>query len=201
MTLEDSRKTHFALSYKQLELDDRADWAIARANYRRLVHLWHPDKFTGKPREREHAQQQFINLTKSYNELRDFYKENKRMPFQSMSSARGVYEPSPDVQNQSEEVVADSQTLDSSVLSRDPATRGNSRRKPGKAAKIAWVLAGMLIMGATVFGFLIMDRNANRAVAEKGREVVKEAPESGFMPSAADIRRSQTRGAFVKPTQ
>ena len=201
MISDDARKTQFALHYEELELNDRADWDAARASYRRLVHLWHPDKFTNRARERAHAQKRFIDLTKSYNELRDFYRKNQRLPFQSISAAEGVKPPVQPDEHSRQEFTTDTQTLDSSVLSRDPAKRGLSGINTRKAGKIAWLLLGICIMFATVFGFLVLDRKANQAIAEKGREVVKEAPESEFMPSAADIRRSQTRGAFVKPTQ
>lgn len=201
MISEDTRKNQFALHYKQLELDDRADWNVARANYRRLVHLWHPDKFASRPREREHAQQQFIDLTKSYNELRDFYRKNKRLPFQSVSAARDTDEPLEQDFHIDDERTVDSAAVDASVLSRDPSERGKTGKKAGNTGKIIWAIAGLLIMMGTVIGFLYMDRKANQAIAEIGREVVKEAPESEFMPSSEDIRRSQTRGAFVRPTQ
>lgn len=201
MNSNDVSKTHFALHYELLELDDRANWDAARANYRRLVHLWHPDKFTNRPRERAHAQQHFIDLTKSYNELRDFYRKNQRLPFQSMSAAHDAEQATQPEEKFGKEFNPESQTLDSSVLSRTPSQRNQSRGKSGRTGKVIWLMLGIFVLFATVAGFLVLDRKANQAIAEKGREVVKEAPESEFMPSAADIRRSQSRGAFVKPTQ
>ncbi|MFK7993646.1 MAG: J domain-containing protein [Granulosicoccus sp.] len=201
MTTHDTQKTQFALHYEQLQLSDRANWDIARSSYRRLVHVWHPDKFASRPREQVHAQQQFINLTKSYNALRDFYRKNQRLPFQSVHAASTPKATrQPDSRPEAPES-SNAPMPDSNVLSRDPAPRNQRRNIPRKARNVAWVLLGVITMLSTIMFFLIVDRNANRATAEIGREVVKEAPQSNFMPTAAEIRKSQTRGVFVKPTQ
>lgn len=196
----DPQKNPFSQHYRQLELNDRADWETARAHYRRLVNLWHPDRFAHRPRERAHAQQQFIKLTISYNALRNFYRKNHRLPFQSAHTVKtdkkaercGAESCNPDTKDT---------TVDNSLLGRKTTQRRTSSKKPGGLRNLIWLTAGGSIMLGTVMFFLIVDRSANRAIAERGREIVKEAPPSEFMPSAAEIRRSQTRGAFVKPTQ
>jgi len=58
--LEDDVAIQFQHNYQLLELKSDSDWAMAKKNYRRLVHACHPDRFAQKPRERMHAQQQFI---------------------------------------------------------------------------------------------------------------------------------------------
>ncbi len=200
MESQESQTTHFARHYRQLELDDSADWNLARANYRRLVQLWHPDRFAQRPQERAHAQQEFIKLTKSHTELRNFYRKNKRLPFQV---ARGAttqdYTSSPD--DADDRLLDGAADMDASILKREPRKHGRPTLRSSAFKKATWIVSGAAIMLGTVTFFLILDRKANQAIAEKGREVVKEAPQSEFLPSAAEIRRSQTRGAFVKPTQ
>lgn len=202
METHESKTTHFARHYRQLELDDDADWNSARANYRRLVHLWHPDRFTERPLERANAQQEFIKLTKSHNVLRNFYRENRRLPFQ-VARVAGTQssESSHDDARKEQDIFDDTSVMDSSILKRDPTRRTQTTIQSRFFKKATWMALGVCILLGTVMFFLILDRNANRAIAEKGREIVKEAPQSDFLPSASEIRRSQTRGAFVKPTQ
>lgn len=202
MATDNLQTKHFAQHYKQLELHDRANWELARANYRRLVHLWHPDRFAQRPRERVHAQQQFINLTKSYNVLRNFYRKNKRLPFETAFSS-----PNRDTDNLMNNAFDEQgfdntppPPVDAGILSRDPADRERKISKEGMR-KLGWLMGGGAIVLGTIMLFLVIDQQANQATAQQGREVIKEAPHSEFLPSAAEIRRSQTRGAFIKPTR
>ena len=203
MESQQSKTAHFAQHYRQLDLDDNADWDSVRVNYRRLVHLWHPDRFEQKPRERANAQQKFIKLTKSYNVLRSFYRKHDRLPFQAASAASAekkawLHDDGTETDRQMHD---DAAPLDSSVLKREPSQRARKSGQITLFKKVAWLMSGACIMMGTIMFFLILDRNATRAVAEKGRAVVRESPQSEFLPSAAEIRRSQTRGAFVKPTK
>ncbi|MFK8081553.1 MAG: J domain-containing protein [Granulosicoccus sp.] len=201
MIANDAQKTQFAEHYQQLEIDDRANWDSAQSSYRKLVHVWHPDKFTSRPRERLHAQQRFINLTKSYNALRDFYRTNQRLPFQSVHTASKDQKPKLEHDSQEPKRSASVAEVDSSVLRRDPEKSAYSTGNSGNRRKIIWALAGLSILFFTATLFLILDQKLNQATAEIGREVIKDAPESEFLLNNTEIRRSQTRGAFVKPTQ
>ena len=198
-----SRYEQFARHYKTLELDDNASWNVVRGNYRRLVHQWHPDRFANRPREKVNAQQQFIDVTKSYNELRQFFRENSRLPFESASlSTAGKEGKKPSGKAQAN--AFDSASLEQSgtgIFGRDPDQRSDYDKAPFGWKKALWFAAGGSVMLFTIVGFLLLDRKANQNIAEQGREIIKETPPSEFMPSAEEIRRSQTRGAFVKPTQ
>lgn len=201
MHKSDPQTNPFTQHYRLLELNDRDDWETARVHYRRLVNLWHPDRFAQRPREKAHAQQQFINLTKSYNALRNFYRKNHRLPFQSAHAASKKVKTRQPPEPQTHRPAHDETTMDDNLLAREPSRRGSWSRKPGLLRKLAWLAAGGTVMAGTIMFFLVLDRNANRAIAEQGREIVKDAPKSEFMPTAVEIRRSKTRGAFIKPTQ
>ena len=203
MNSNETRKTEFARHYEHLELDDKADWDTAREKYRSLVNLWHPDRFAQRPREQIHAQQQFIDVTKSYKALRSFYRTNERMPFQSARVTSQKHSKQTDHEHDASHLGDDviPSTEGSSILGRDKPKNGLAAVKPHRLRNILLVTAVCAMMLGTILLFLILDRKANQAVMEKGREVIKDAPESEFLPSASEIRRSQTRGAFVKPTQ
>ncbi|MDB3935222.1 J domain-containing protein [Granulosicoccus sp.] len=201
MNSNESRKTEFARHYEHLELDDKADWDTVREKYRSLVNLWHPDRYAQRPGEQIHAQQQFIDVTKSYKALQNFYRTNERMPFQSsrVTSQKHSEKHNHDASHTVDDIIPS--TEGTGILGRDKQKNGLAAIKPHRLRNILFIAAVCAMMLGTILLFLILDRKAHQAVMEKGREIVKEAPESDFRPSASEIRKSQTRGAFVKPTQ
>ena len=72
----------FRESYEDLGLDGEADWPTIQATYRRLVNKWHPDRHQHSNTDKTHAQQEFIRVTRAFNDLRDFYREYHRLPLQ-----------------------------------------------------------------------------------------------------------------------
>ena len=203
MNSNESRKTEFARHYEHLELDDRADWNTAKEKYRTLVNRWHPDRFAQRPREQIRAQQQFIDVTKSYKALRNFYRTNNRMPFQSARVTGQKHSVNPAHEHGADHPGDDvlPSTRENGILGRDKTEDALAADKPRRLRNILLITAVCSMMFGTILFFLIIDRKANQAVMEKGREIVKDAPESEFLPSASEIRKSQTRGAFVKPPQ
>ena len=217
MNEQHSESRDFRPDYAILELKDRADWQTVRTNYRRLVHLWHPDRYAQRPRERAHAQQNFIVLTKSYTRLRSFYRRYGRMPFEptgnrstnkimDIRTSNKTRQTAPEHNYSS--IAPDVNTPDNEpaieqgVLSRDRSGRGRAPAvEPRSKTRIIWALASCAIIFATLSVFFLLDRKANQAVIERGREAVRDAPASEFMPSTAEIRRSEAKGAFVQPTK
>ena len=190
--------THdFRQDYEALELDDRADWTTARASYRRQVNLWHPDRYAQRPRERVHAQQRFIQLTCAFDSLRNFHRANHRLPFEPIRTTRT---PPADSPGQAAAGAADrpdeKAVLEAGILNaRPPAARGRRRTRLGRLiwpAAIASLVVGMLGL------FLVLDRNARRATLEEGREVLRRTAPSEYMPSAAEVQKRSSRGAFVE---
>ena len=200
MQTHDLQSDHFVEHYKQLELEHDANWEQARANYRRLVQVWHPDRFAQRPRERANAQKEFIKLTKSHTELRNFHRKHQRMPFQLARRVNTQHDAA-SFDDTYDSGISDVSDLSEGILHRSSARHKTSKQRSTSLKKIAWAVSGVGIMISTIVFFLILDRNANRANAERGREVVRQAPQSEFMPSASEIRRSQAREAFIKPTK
>jgi hypothetical protein len=213
----------FRPDYASLELNDRADWELLRANYRRLVHLWHPDRYVQRPQERVHAQTQFIELTKSYNNLRTFQREHGRLPFEPINagstvrngkasgfrsggpyqepqtshagraSGRGS-EPSPGLDPHDEALAA-------GMLAREPGMGTQFTHGVAGKRHFCLIVLGLAMVITTVGTFFVLDKKAQQQVLERGREVIRQAPASEFMPSASEIRRSEAKGAFVQPTK
>lgn len=202
MNSQTSSQPSFKSDYAVLQLHKSADWAAARASYRQLVHLWHPDKFIQRPAERAHAQLQFINLTKSYNSLRNFQRINGHLPFQTIASHQtrdaGKSE-KPDASKPGE-TSHDRRGTAEDRSGRAPAAKAvknvTAHRKNRGAT---WMATGALMMIATIVFLLVQDNKATKARLELGREVVRQAPPSEFLTDNVKIRKSQTREAFLKP--
>ena len=207
--------------YQELGLDETADWPAARSAYRRLVNTWHPDRYARRPRERDNAQQRFIRLTRSFDRLRAFHRENARLPFERVVPAAPEALRGDRVERVREErlrraaphVAVEGELLGDELLGRGaPARpgRGHGRRPErhldrGPDARrgreglptLAWAAVALAIVGLTVVAFAVLDRSERDATYDGGREVLLDTGPSEFMPSATEVRRQSTRGTFV----
>jgi curved DNA-binding protein CbpA len=190
----------FEMAYKTLKLEKNADWAAARNHYRKLVHRWHPDKFSDRPTELENAQKQFIVLTKSYNKLKDFYALHKRLPFEHTQPEKDrpdapIGANPADLPKKSN---VDPNNLDMGTLSRDKSKVDARLIKKSPIAKILWSVVAIVVVVGTIMLFFILDQKASQKNLAIAREVLKEAPESEFTPTASEIRRSESKGVFLR---
>ena len=193
--------TTYRSDYRELGLDEGAGWAEARGAYRSLVNTWHPDRYARRPREREHAQQRFIRLTRSFDRLRAFYRENGRLPFEKVVpdaperlAIERVARAYDERRRRTAPSVAVEADLDGEeLLGRAPApARSRSRRWP-----LIWLGVGLCAVTATLALFVVMDRSERRSAYQSGRDVLLETEPSEFLPSATEVRRQSTRGTFV----
>jgi len=196
--------THdFKQDYDALALDERADWATALTAYRRQVNIWHPDRYVERPRERVHAQQRFIQLTRAFDSLRGFYRANRRLPFEPVSSSivenrdvgansgAGVYGGGADPRvRPSEEAV-----LEAGILNMRPAT---SKPVTPRLRRLLWPALALALVMLTLGTFLVLDRSARQATLAEGREVLRRTAPSEFMPSASEVQKRSSRGAFIE---
>jgi len=75
--------TDFKNCYETLGLTPDADWRLVQSTYRQLLIRWHPDRHQENKVTADHAKQHFISLSTSFNALRDFQRQHKRLPLQS----------------------------------------------------------------------------------------------------------------------
>ena len=194
--------TTYRRDYDELGIDETADWHAARGAYRSLVNTWHPDRYARRPREREHAQQRFIRLTRSFDRLRAFYRENGRLPFEKvvprapekLKVERVDRDRIERDRRAGPSVAVDAELSGRELLGRAGRAPGAARRRSGP---LLWIGAGACVLGATVALFAVMDRSERADAYQDGRGVLLEVEPSEFMPSASEIRRQSTRGSFV----
>jgi len=191
---------NFSADYQILKLKQTADWATARKHYRKLALVWHPDKFSDRPREKEHAQKQFIELTKAYKSLKKFQSVHKRLPFEHLEpeAARPDAILNGDAEGDDKPSRVDPNNLDMGTLARDADKIDERVVKRSPIKKILWSMVATVLVGVTIAFFFIQDQKASQKIIEAGRQVVKEAPPSEFMPTPAEIRRSESKGAFIR---
>lgn len=198
----------FRDDYVLLGLEETADWASAQVQYRRQVNRWHPDRFIQKPRERLHAEQRFIQLTKAFERIRSFYRINSRLPFEFVDKdfSAGAEAPAAaegDAQARSRHRVRDIErpqfrrkfffdSAGDNLTSSVDTPNALSLRHI-----LLWLLAGGM-MAATAMFFVVLDRNSQRSSLEEARRHLIERAPSDHQPSAAELNNRSRRGAFVE---
>jgi hypothetical protein len=190
--LEASVANTFRSDYEQLGIDDGADWAVAQKSYKRLVHVWHPDRYSQRPRERVEAQQKFIELTKSFNNLRTFYRANDRLPYQRIELSTPQTPKQHQQVKPSEACVQESSLLQPRKPGARPVSDLSMRRR------LLWLLPGVLMLAGTLALFIVIDRKAKQRTVEQAREVLRQTSPSEFMPSSLEIKKQSSRGAFIE---
>ena len=196
--------------YDTLELDERADWARARATYRRQVNRWHPDRFTDRPREREHAQQRFINLTRAFDNLRAFHRENARLPFEPIrygtsaaaAERAGPEDDAPPLRPGSVATGASQFERPSDEAVLDAGILGLREARPGSAPRglgwLRWAVPLCALVVLTLGVFVVLDRNARQAAMAEGREVLRRTAPSEFMQSGGEMGKQSARRAVIE---
>ncbi len=191
----------FNKDYLVLKLSNSANWKSARAKYQKLVHIWHPDRYADKPRERQQAQKQFIALTKSYNNLKEFQRLHGRLPFENID--RQEDRPDAELNSSHDEPTKTAgevkrNDLDSSTLARDDDDDPDKGRwLPHSTRKIIWGLTACIVIFSTIVLFFILDKKTNQQARQRGQQVLREAPQSEFIPTPEEIRRARSKGVFI----
>jgi len=85
--------TDFKNCYETLGLTPDADWRKVQSTYRQLLIRWHPDRHRENNVTEDHAKQHFISLSTSFNALRDFHRQHKRLPLQQSAADTTFSEP------------------------------------------------------------------------------------------------------------
>lgn len=172
----------FERDYQMLELGREADWDEARESYRRLVNRWHPDRFASRPRERQHAQVRFIEVTKSYKNLREYHRSNGRLPLQD-PALRDTQQsagtpPEPTLRSNGHA------SRGASVANEAGLFAENNRLTSPKKSKLnigLWSMA-VIALVATISLFVVLEKRVSEKVRQDGIDVLRETEPSEFLP-------------------
>ena len=75
-----SAPQNYADYYALLNLAPDADWPTVRAQYRRLVGQWHPDKFSDDPDKQQFAEARTKQIVGAYHALEQFHRDHGALP-------------------------------------------------------------------------------------------------------------------------
>ncbi len=182
----------FHRDYESLQIARDARWDDAQSSYRKLVHQWHPDRYALRPRELAHAQKRFIELTKSFNNLRNFHRLNQRLPFEQKAPSATT---SSVMKEQQRIDPVGATEADLEILNKSKKT--SRANQTSKSSPWLWTaLTGLLLVGSLALMFVIDDR-ARKQNLEKAREVLQQSRPSEFLPNKEDIKKRNNRGAIL----
>jgi hypothetical protein len=71
------------LCLKTLEIKSGSSWIDIEKQYRALVQIWHPDRYSGE--DNTYAQDRFIEINSAFNKLRDDYRKTGKTPLSSVA--------------------------------------------------------------------------------------------------------------------
>ncbi len=182
----------FQRDYELLELEPSSDWEQASASYRKLVHAWHPDRYAQRPRERVHAQQHFIELTKAFNNLRSFYRKNKRLPFEPIKQSVAD---APEPPAHKRVKPADDAVMESSILNkRKPSSNSD---KSGRSKSFMWLVPAAATICAGLAVFIVIDMNTNKKSVEEAKRILQNVEPSEFLVDSTKVSEANNRAKFV----
>ena len=87
--------------------------------------------------------------------------------------------------------------LGNDTLSRDKSKIDARLVKKSPLKKILWICVACVALFSTVVLFVMLDKKAAQKNAAIASQALREAPKSDFTPSASEIRRSGSKGAFI----
>jgi len=70
----------FKDSYRILGQNPSCEWSELRKSYKKLIHLWHPDRFPENSTEKEVANEKIKAINIAYNQIHAYYRENNALP-------------------------------------------------------------------------------------------------------------------------
>jgi hypothetical protein len=71
------------LCLKTLEIKSGSSWIDIEKQYRVLVQIWHPDRYSGE--DNTYAHDRFIEINSAFNKLRDDYRKTGKTPLSSVA--------------------------------------------------------------------------------------------------------------------
>src|SRR3989344_7272371 len=71
---------HYAKNYRILGIQPGVSWKQLRQAYKKLVKTWHPDRCQQVSHQKKLAEEKTKEITQSYKELVEYYKEFGALP-------------------------------------------------------------------------------------------------------------------------
>lgn len=133
------RYTH---NYHILGIRPGASWQQLRQAYKRLVNIWHPDRFQQDIRQRKLAEEKTKEITQSYKELAEYYKKFGALPPITETTKIPVAEDIAPQDTPTAQPAPESQDTEPTAAVTRPVETHESKRFRFPAAMAATAIAG-----------------------------------------------------------
>src|SRR3990172_12279679 len=71
---------HYLKNYRILGIPPGASWKQLRQTYKKLVNVWHPDRYQQNARKKRQAEEKTKEITRAYKELAEYHKKFGVLP-------------------------------------------------------------------------------------------------------------------------
>ncbi len=184
-------KIDYQKHYDHLQLDyQKTDWKTLQSSYRKLVNECHPDRFADDELMQANAQAKFIQITTSYNFLRDFYRKNRRLPLQRYDSDEDLAEYKD--MNLNENMISDT-----SLLKKKRKEIDSNRARKRSLRPLVTALCGLMLVGM-IFMLFTLDKYGTKVAVDNARETINSTEPSPFLRSQEQVSRGTSRGVFLE---
>lgn len=133
---------NYLKNYRILGVQPGASWKQLRQAYKKMVNVWHPDRFQQDARQKKLAEEKTKEITQSYKELADYYAKFGVLPLPVEMEEPPVAVPSPAPVVPAEEPVAVAETAEPA-----PAATSAGNVRPWISRHRARIIAALAAVG------------------------------------------------------
>jgi hypothetical protein len=177
--------------YTTLGATPDTDWKTLRANYRRLIGRWHPDRFLADASRKEIAEERCRQITLAYQALRKYRREHGVLPLAVPEpAAAGTRRREPDFGTSPDYPRPDG--LAENATEQTPE-KSNAKRRPEHRHQVVIALA--VLVAATY----LVDRDPEVA-APQDNQATRADPGNSTQSAPVDQRPADSAGISIGST-
>ena len=176
--------------YTTLGVTPDTDWKTLRANYRRLIGRWHPDRFLTDASRKEIAEEHCRQITLAYQALREYRREHGVLPLAVSASAAETRRQERDLGTLSDYPRPDGLAENATEQTTDKTL---ARRRPEHRHQVLIALA--VLVAATY----LVDRDPEVA-APQNNQVTRPDPRNSTQSPAVERKPTESAGISVGST-
>lgn len=141
--------------YLTLGATPDTDWETLRANYRRLIGRWHPDRFSGDAVSKKIAEERSKQITLAYQALEKYRRDHGALPPTGPPTAT-AQGPARTAEPMSERPDSDARV--DALKTGGPAVREPAKRRPLRQSRVGIALASFALIAALYLAQHYLDK-------------------------------------------
>lgn len=152
---------NYRKNYRALGIAPGTNWKQLRQAYKKLINIWHPDRYGQDPHQKRLAEEKTKEINQSYKELSEYYKKNGALPLAAESDigARNLHDdPNPDVPPEPTAGVRKTPAAATDAASAEPRRKSKGRAR---------IIASMALLGSIYFIWQSASRDPDGNLPER----------------------------------